>query len=216
MTDFPMGLWALSLERSKGTPVQLALGMSQMRLEPPSELCDLTGPNIQNTESLQFCELNTIEDLTQTFLNFPQSMPNIRSLELLDDDGDDDDHDDDGWDPTIDPFGPFPNTLRSLALYDIPLYPSFLKPGTLTELSLHYYMTPPSLDAIFDCGGESLTRKCETNLRPLPKPRFPVSGCDHNPTSKPIDICPRYGDHQNGGLQDTHSKRGGSGHRVSG
>ena len=127
----------LSLERSKAAPLQLQLigtFISQGR-----GLHDLIMPYIQNIETLRFEELTAIEDLTRIFPNFPQSMPNLRSLDLG--------HwyDQPGWDPSIDPFGSFPNTLRSLSLNNIPIYPSLLRLRTLTKLTLCFYTVyPPS------------------------------------------------------------------------
>ena len=73
-------------------------------------------------------------------------MPNLRSLDLskANDDGVPD------WNSPIDPFGSFPNTLTSLHLSDIPLYPSFLKLRTLKELGLHYYEITATLDTILN------------------------------------------------------------------
>ena len=64
------------------------------------------------------------------FPNFPRSTPNLRSLilhraELLN-----------RPDQPVDPFKPFPSTLRYLSLNDFPLYPSFLCLRSLTELDL--------------------------------------------------------------------------------
>jgi len=71
-------------------------------------------------------------------------MPNPWSLDLVH--TDDDDAPD--WDPSIDPFGLFSSTLTSLYLYDIPLYPSFLRLRTLTKLRLHYYKIRPTIDTL--------------------------------------------------------------------
>ena len=137
-----MGLMALTLERSKAAPLQLKL---DSRFSDPETFCDLITPYIQNVETLDFEELTVIEDFTQVLLYLPYSTPNLRSLKLeLEDDRPE-------WDPSIDPFESFPNTLRSLTLSDIPLYPSFLEIRTLTELSLHYYTVKPPLDALLDC-----------------------------------------------------------------
>ena len=118
---------ALTLERFKAAPPQLKL---DSRFSDPETFCDLMTPYIHNVETLEFEELTVIEDLSQLLPNFPQSTPNPRLLKLeLEDDKPE-------WDPSINPFGSFPNTLRSLTLSDIPLYPSFLKIRTLTGLSL--------------------------------------------------------------------------------
>ena len=132
---------ALTLERSGAAPLQLRLRNSTPIRKT---FRDLITPRIQNTEILKFWEPTTIDDFTQVFPNFPQSMPNLRLLEL--------EHTGNapGWDPSINPFGLFPNTLRSLRLYETPLYPSFLKIRTLTELSLQYNVVQPSLDTLLD------------------------------------------------------------------
>jgi len=106
----------LCLERSKGAPLQLNLDVSW-----GSEYRDLIAPYIQNTETLRCHSLVAVEDFTQTLPNFPQSTPDLRSLIL--------EHaiDYPTWDPSTNPFESFPNTVTSLSLYDIPLYPSFLE-----------------------------------------------------------------------------------------
>ena len=139
-----MNLMVLSLERSKAAPLQLWLTMDHVKEDPG--LCDLISPHIQHIETLQFHELTIIGDLTQTLPNFPQSMPNLQSLGLSRPEWDSE------WDPSTDPFGSsqFPNTLRSLSLEGIPLYPPFLKLRTLTELFLYYYTAHPPLDTLLD------------------------------------------------------------------
>ena len=132
-----MGLTALTLERSKTAALEL-------RLDPHTtgftSFCDLILPYTQNIGTLQFRVFGTLEQLTQTIPNFPQSTPNLRVLELTSVKG---------FDASIDPFESFPNTLRSLSLIDIPLYPSFLKLRTLTKLSLEYFnMDCPALDTL--------------------------------------------------------------------
>ena len=140
-----MRLTVLTLERSKAAPLQL-------KLDPPmscragsrARFCDLITPYIQNVETLRFEQLTKVEELTQMLPNFPLSTPNLRLLELG--------HEGFGplLDPSTDPFESFPDTLRSLALYDLPLYPSFLKIRTLTELSLRYCAVQPPLDTLLD------------------------------------------------------------------
>ena len=131
----------LSLERSKGVPLRLWLDNT---FSDRRKLRDLIAPYIQNTETLEFFDLTTIEDLMQVLPNFPQSMPILRSLllEHLNDESE--------WDPSIDPFKSFPDTLRSLSLHEVPLYPSFLKLRTLTELSLRYHDVHLPLDTLLD------------------------------------------------------------------
>ena len=139
-----MNRTALSLERSKAAPLQLQLEMDMVGQNP--EFRDLITPYNQNVENLWVEGLVTIGDPTEIPLaNFPLSTPNLRSLKLLikNDTAP-------GFDPSIDPFESFPGTLRSLELYDIPLYHSFLKLRTLTELPLHYYTAHTLLDTILD------------------------------------------------------------------
>ena len=141
-----MGLIALTLERSKAVPLQVRLFN-----HPPvgrKKFRDLMASHIQNIGILRFKGLINIEDLTKALPNFPQSTPNLRSLELTRVDsiirsGP-------PIDRSIDPFGLFPNTLRSLTLYDIHICPSFLKLRTLTDLSLRYHMVKPPLDTLLD------------------------------------------------------------------
>ena len=140
-----LGLAALCLERSKAALLELDLDVYFVAQD--LRIRDLIGPYIQNTGLLGFVKLTTTEDFTQTLPNFPQSMPSLRSLEIIHSDDDELSH----WDPSIDPFGPFSNTLRSLSLYDILLYPSsFLKLRTLTKLTLYYYKIHTPLDALLD------------------------------------------------------------------
>ena len=139
-------LTALTLERSKAAGLQL-------RLDPYAagfhNFCDLIAPYIQNVETLQFGVFDALKQLTQALPNFPKSTPNLRMLELtvmrrLD--------------ASIDPFESFPNTLVSLSLDDIPLYPSFLKLRTLRKLSLKYRnMHCPALDTLLDFLEENLS-----------------------------------------------------------
>ena len=148
ISSYNMGLTALSLERSKAAPLQLRLGDSPSLRQ---EFRDLVTPYIQNTELLEFGGLATVDVFPQVLPDFPRSMPNLRLLKLAQQDTKLE------WDPFIDPFESFPRTLRTLILYDIPLYPSFLKLGTLTKLSLHYYNAEPSLDAFLDLLQENLS-----------------------------------------------------------
>jgi hypothetical protein len=64
------------------------------------------------------------------------------------------------WDASGDPFEPFPPSLKHLLLYDIPLYPSILNLGTLTEFFLHNYRFNQPLDTLFNIleGNSSLKR----------------------------------------------------------
>lgn len=134
------GLATLSLERSKEAPLQICLDMNQVRKK--IGFMALITPYVHNVETLEFSNLITVDDLKRTLPHFPQTMPNLRLLDLslskLSPD----------WDSSIDPFGIFPPTLTHLFLYDIPLYPSFLNLRTLTELTLHNYKFDLPLDTI--------------------------------------------------------------------
>jgi hypothetical protein len=103
---------------------------------------DLITPCFHNVETLEFYDLMTAEDLNRTLPNFPRTMPNLRSLDLSLSGNSPD------WDSSIDPFGLFFPTLTHLFLYDIPLYPSFLNLGTLTQLILHNYKFDLPIDTL--------------------------------------------------------------------
>ena len=142
ITCYRPQLTALSLERSKAAPLQLWLDMFSVRQYPGFR--GLITPYIHNIGTLQVEELIAIQDLTRTLPEFPQSTPNLRSLDLKRS------QDGPGRGMPTDPFLPFPDTLRSLSLYNIPLYPSFLRLRTLTELSLNRCTVRPPLDTLLD------------------------------------------------------------------
>jgi len=123
-----INLTELSLGRCKAAPLKLWLDMSQIINNP--RFSDLVAPHIRNTGTLRLGPLSTIEELVQTLPNFPQSMPNLRSLSLSKHVV---------WDQSSDPFGPFPSTLTYLSLIGIHLYPSFLCLRNLTVLVLRNY-----------------------------------------------------------------------------
>ena len=108
-------------------------------VEEQSGFSDILAPYIQNITTVEFSALVALEDLMQTLPNFPRSTPNLQSLEL-------------SWsgeegDP-IDPFQPFPSTLRRLALFHIPLYSTFLNLRTLTDFTLCNFAFPHPLDSL--------------------------------------------------------------------
>ena len=115
-------------------------------LTPIPRFHNLIAPHIRRIKTLRVQQIPTVEEFTKAFPNFPQSMPSLRSLDLA--------RTEDGgvldWDSSIDPFGLFPNTLASLVVYDIPLYPSLLKLRNLTMLGLHYSEIRPALDTLLD------------------------------------------------------------------
>ena len=131
---------ALSLERSKAAPLKISLSMDEVGEQ--SGFSGLLAPYIQNIVTLNLFGLRTLEDLMRTLPNFPRSTPNLRSLEILLEDGEN------GLDISIDPFQPFPSTLRHLILFDIPLYPAFLNLRTLTEFTLCDYAFTLPLDTL--------------------------------------------------------------------
>jgi len=129
-------LAVLSLERAKAAPLKLTI----FRDDEPHWLPDLLAPHIQNTEALSVGRPSAI-DLKKVVLDFPQSMPSLRSLTL---------ESYDEWDRSTDPFESFAPTLKYLSLNTIPLYPSLRKIRTLTELSLDDYDFNLQLDTLLD------------------------------------------------------------------
>jgi hypothetical protein len=134
-----VGLMRLSLERCKTAPIKLWLDMDQVRKKPG--FSDSIVPYIQNTETLRLRRISTPDELTRTLPNFPQSMPNLRSLSLS------------GKpqrDQSVDPFQPLTLPLTHLSLVNFPLYPTFLSPRTLTDLTLRYPRFDLHLDTLLD------------------------------------------------------------------
>ena len=134
------GLAAVSLERAKPAPLEITLSTPLAR--EGRWFSDLLTSHIQNTEILRVHYLSAIE-LKDILPNFPQSMPNLRSLALVARQGP-------GWDQFIDPFETFPPSMRYLKLVDIPLHPSLLKHRTLTELDLRDRQFNLHLDTLLD------------------------------------------------------------------
>ena len=139
VSSYRKGLAVSSLERSKAAPVKLSLDMCDIRGDP--EFSFLITSYIQNAETLRINGLSTIEEFTQTLPNFPQLLPNLRLLYLSGcaDLG-----------RSVDPFGSSFPTLTQFSLMDIPLYPSFLRLRTLTDLSLFYDKFDLHLDTLLD------------------------------------------------------------------
>lgn len=142
-------LAALSLERSKAAPLLIRLVMDAIKRQPGFP--DVIAPYIQNTATLEFYELNSVEDLMQVLPNFPQSMPNLESLCL--------DLPDplapNYWDPSVDPFRSFPPTLEDLFLINTPLYPSFLNLRSLKSFSFYDHGLNCPLDHLLDVLAEN-------------------------------------------------------------
>ena len=120
-------LMALSLERSKPVPLKLYLRMDEIRTIP--EFSDLIMPYTRNTKTLRVEAILSVEEFMQKLPNFPQSMPNLWSLELSKDTTGE-------RGQSTDPFGSFAPTLGALKLIAFPLYPSLLHFRALTELAL--------------------------------------------------------------------------------
>jgi len=130
----------LSLERAESAHLDIDLNIILIREDDWT--FDLPGPIFQNIRTLDV-SLRRVEDLAAAMPNFPQSTPNLRSLKILKGQGPD-------WDRSIDPFGPFSSSLRSLSLASIPLYPSFLNLRTLTTLYLSDVKFHLHLDTLLD------------------------------------------------------------------
>ena len=115
---------ALSLERAKAAPLQVALDIK----EDPESFYPLA-PYVQNIDTLRVFSSTTIEKLRQAIPNFPQSTPNLRSISagLIPDNEVD-------WDRSVDPLESLTSTLTCFELYHVPLYPSLLRLRSLTEL----------------------------------------------------------------------------------
>ena len=130
----------MSLKRAKSAPLEINLNTTLT--QGGLRYSDVLIPHIQNTKILRVDHLSAVE-LKDILPNFPQSMPNLQLFALFTSKGA-------GWDPSIDPFEPFPPTLRYLKLLDISLYPSLLELRTLTELHLRDRRFSLRLDALLD------------------------------------------------------------------
>jgi len=122
----------------------LDIHIDMHRFQENNWVVDLLGPKVQNTKSLTVLRPpRRVEDVATTLPNFPQSMPNLRSLKIIKGPVSD-------WDRTADPFGSFSHSLRCLTLENIPLYPSFLNLRTLTTLFLRDDNLHLHLDTLLD------------------------------------------------------------------
>ncbi|KAF9777648.1 hypothetical protein BJ322DRAFT_568159 [Thelephora terrestris] len=139
---------AACLQRAKAAPLEITL---EMPLDP--SFSDIFAPHSQNTRTLTVRSISTCEELTDAFPNFPQSMPTLRSLALVRRHGTD-------WDQSIDPFQSFVPALERLRLSGVPLYPSLLGLGTLTEFTIRASLFKLHLDTLLDFmeGNPSLER----------------------------------------------------------
>ena len=102
-----------------------------------------TAPSQENT-TLELFGLEKVEDITQRYPNFPQSMPHLQSLELSRSISPSAKR----WDPSNDPFKSFPSTLERLFLGRIPIYPSFCDLTTLTKFTFHDFAFAQPLDTL--------------------------------------------------------------------
>ena len=138
----------MSLERAKAAPLNIRLDMHQPESTEHPRFRELLLSHIQYTRSLYATSVSTA-NLAQILPDFPKSMPNLRSLTLWNSIGERVD-----W-PQLDPFDFSAHTLKDLSLRNIPLYPSFLSVGTLTELTL--------IDPKFDLHLDTLLNFLEEN-----------------------------------------------------
>ena len=109
---------ALSLERPKGVPLELHLQVGEVERIPG--LSDLIVSCTRDTKALRVDCISSVKEPTQELPNFPQLMPNLRSLQLSKDTTSE-------RDQSIDPFGSFTPTLGYLKLVSFSLYPSPLR-----------------------------------------------------------------------------------------
>jgi len=99
-------------------------------------------PHTQNIGTLRI-DCISIEELAQTFPDFPRSMPNLRSfsfspsLRL-------------NHDLSTDPFETFTPALTHLSLEFLPFYPSLLCLRTLTDLTIRNPFFNIHLDTFLD------------------------------------------------------------------
>ncbi|KAF9784677.1 hypothetical protein BJ322DRAFT_1109383 [Thelephora terrestris] len=116
----------LSLERAKAVPLTVHLNLDRLRGKRGT--LDLLLPRVEKIVSFN-CISSKAEELTR-LLNFPKSMPNLRSLSLTKPKYA-------GKNQPIDSFDfSTHTTLRELSLSNFPLVPSILSLGTLTKLIL--------------------------------------------------------------------------------
>lgn len=122
-----MELAKLSLQRAKAVPLTIHLDLDGSKRK--RGFLDLLLPHFQNTASFTCINFSKIGDLTQ-LLNFPKSMPHLRSLSLTRPRHADQSQPIDQFDLST------CTALRELSLYNIPLVPSILSLRTLTKFSL--------------------------------------------------------------------------------
>ena len=133
------GLSALSLERSKAAPLEIWLRIDDIA-DP--HFSDLLIPYTKNTKILRVNSGPPIGELAQALPGFPQSMPDLQFLSLT--------CGHPVQDRPIDSFGPLTPTLKYLALYNVPLYPLFLRLRALTTFILNNYLFDLHPDTLLD------------------------------------------------------------------
>jgi hypothetical protein len=137
---------AASLKRVKSSPLKIYLSIA-----PDNRwLSDLLIPYIQNIKTVDVHYISAI-DLKTALPDFPQSVPNLRSLTFVTEQ-------DSECDQFADLFESLPPTLRYLKLSGVSLYPSLLKLRMLMELDLHDRQFNLHLDTLLDFieGNQSL------------------------------------------------------------
>ena len=132
---------AVNLKRAKAAPLEIHVSMTQVKNYPTFP--NILIPHFRNTKTLTVGRISSFGGFTKMLPNFPQSMPNLRSLRL-------ELENIEGWDPVTDPFEAVTHTLEDLELFDIPLSPSLLTHGSLTRLTLHHSRFNLPLDTLLN------------------------------------------------------------------
>ena len=124
---------------------------------------------IQNIETFRFSGIEELEEITQTLPDFPQSLPNLRSLTLyMREYVNRKSH-------SVDPFESLAPGLRRLNLTRVPLYPSFLRLRALTELNLFGHQLDLPLDTLLDFLEENRSLESATLDIGFTKPALRIS-----------------------------------------
>lgn len=130
-----------SLERAKVVPLTVHVNLNELKRK--QAFLNVFLPHIRKTVSLTCVNVSNLEDLTER-LNFPDSMPNLRSLSLTR-------PRQVGQRQPIDTFNfSTHTTLRELSLYNIPLIPSILSLRTLTKFFLFDYNFRLHIDTLLN------------------------------------------------------------------
>jgi hypothetical protein len=95
LSGWSRGIAAVSLERVKPPPLEIIISLTR----GGRWFSDLLTPRIQNTKTLNVNYL-PVTELKNSFPNFPQSTPNLRSLTLVAQQVP-------GWGQCMDPFPPY-------------------------------------------------------------------------------------------------------------